>query len=319
MFSKIKKFPIKILGTGSYFPKKVLTNHDIKLKSVYPDRIPDHKWIVDKLGIHKRHITETESSADLGFYSATKALNNSNLNIDDIDLIITNTSSPDRISPSTACLIQEKLKPNKNIPSFDLGAVCSGFLYSLDTSSQLLDKYKNILLISTETYSSFTDYNHRNCVFFGDGSASVVITKGDSGWYSGNIYADGKGKDNFTVHHGKDFIMNGTEVYKTGTKVLPEAINNILNELNMDIDEIDYFIPHQPSFRILEKTAEIIKLDKNKIQKNMDSKANTAGASIPTVLDKLFNEKNVKNNSKILFACVGSGWTWGAGVLNLEK
>ena len=113
--------------------------------------------------------------------------------------------------------------------------------------------------------------------------------------------------------------MNGPEVYKTGTKVLPEAINNILNELNMDISEIDYFIPHQPSFRILEKTAEIIKLDKNKIQKNMDSKANTAGASIPTVLDKLLNEKDVKNDTKILFACVGSGWTWGAGVLNFEK
>ena len=313
------KFPIKILGTGSYFPKKILTNNDIKRKSINSEIIPDNEWIIDKLGIKQRHIVENETSSDLGFNSAIKALIDSNLHINDIDLIITNSSSPDWISPSTSCLIQQKLNPNKNIPSFDLGAVCSGFLYSLDISSQLLNKYNNILLISTETYSTFTDYNNRNSVFFGDGSASVIITKGDSGWYSGNIYADGKGKENFTVHHGKNFIMNGKEVYNTGTKVLPQAINKILDDLNMDINEIDYFIPHQPSHRILEKTAEIIKLDKNKIKKNMDIRANTAGASIPTVLDKLFKEENINNNSKILFACVGSGWTWGAGILNLEK
>lgn len=317
--NKIINFPLKILGTGSYFPKKILTNNNIKLNSINPDNIPNNEWVIKKLGIHKRHIVENELSSDLGYYSAIEALKNANLNINDIDLIITNTSSPDRISPSTSCIIQDLLNPRKNIPSFDLGAVCSGFLYSMDISSQLLNKYKNILIISTETYSKFTDYNNRNSVFFGDGSASIIITKGTSGWYSGNIYADGKGKENFTVHHGKNFKMNGKEVYNTGIKVLPEAILKILKDTNTNIDEIDYLVPHQPSYRILEKTADIIKLDKNKIMMNMDIRANTAGASIPSVLDKLFKEKNVKNNSKILLASVGSGWTWGAGILNLEK
>lgn len=317
--NKIIRFPIKIVGTGSYFPKKILTNKEVQLKSINPNNIPNNKWVVEKLGIHQRHFSDFELSSDLGFKAARVALNNTNLSIDNIDLIITNTSSPDRISPSTSCIIQELLKPSKNIPSFDLGAVCSGFLYSLDISSQLLNKYNNILLISTETYSSFTDYNDKNSVFFGDGAAAVIISKGESGWYAGNIYADGKGKENFTVHHGETFNMNGKEVYNTGTKVLPEAILTILNDLNMDITEIDYFVPHQPSYRILEKTAEIIKLDKNKIIKNMDERANTAGASIPTVFDKLIKTKNIKNNTKILFACVGSGWTWGAGILNFEK
>ena len=281
--------------------------------------IPNNKWVINKLGISKRHIVENELTSDLGYKSALNALNNANLKIDDIDLIITNTSSPDRISPSTACIIQDKLNPKKNIPSFDLAAVCSGFLYSLDVSSMLLNKYTNILLISCETYSKFTDYNNRNSVFFGDGAGSIIISKGDTGWYSGNIYSNGSGKENFTVHHGKNFCMNGKEVYNTGIKVLPEAINKTLNDLNMDINEIDYFIPHQPSIRILEKTADIINLPREKIIKNMDLRANTAGASIPTVLDKLNKQVKLKNNDKILFAAVGSGWTWGASILNFEN
>lgn len=318
IMNKIIKLPFKILGTGSYFPKKIINNDGLRFKSNNPNLIPNNKWVINKLGIYKRHIVENELTSDLGYKSSLKALNDANLKINDIDLIITNTSSPDRISPSTACIIQDKLNPQKYIPSFDLGAVCSGFLFSIDISSQLLDKYENILIISSETYSKFTDYNNRNCVFFGDGAASIIITKGKNGWYSGNIYSDGKGKENFTVHHGKKFQMNGKEVYNTGIKVLPTAINKTLNDLKMNIDEIDYFIPHQPSIKILEKTADIINLPREKIIMNMDLRGNTAGASIPTVLDKLKNEIKFKNNDKILFAAVGSGWTWGAGVLNFE-
>ena len=138
------RIPCKILGIGKYFPKNILTNDDLLNKG---KNVPNNKWIVDKLGIKQRHIVDNEKSSDLGFKSAVNALNNAKLKIDDIDLIITVTSSPDRISPSTACIIQELLNPTKKIPSFDINAVCSGFLYSLEVSSQLLNKYNKILII----------------------------------------------------------------------------------------------------------------------------------------------------------------------------
>tara|TARA_Y100000741_G_scaffold282242_1_gene222022 strand:+ start:2178 stop:3098 length:921 start_codon:yes stop_codon:yes gene_type:complete len=300
-----------IKGIGSFFPETILKNDDIN---------NDGLWVKNNLGIKQRHIVKNELSSDLGYKSAKKALENSSLKIDEIDLIITCTSSPDRISPSTACIIQEKLKPNNPIPSFDLNAVCSGFVYAMEVATPMLEKYNNILLIFTETYSRWTDYNHRNSVFFGDGSASFILQKNASGWYYGDIYADGKGKENFTIKHGDTmFNMVGKEVYKTGTEVLPLAINKILNKLDLRIDQISYFVPHQPSYKILYETAKLIGLPKEKIKMNMDVRANTAGASIPTVLCDLINANILKDNDKILFAAVGSGWTWGAGVLSWKS
>jgi 3-oxoacyl-[acyl-carrier-protein] synthase-3 len=314
--NSIKRFPLKIIGTGSFFPKKVLTNKDLYINK----NIGTDKWIIENLGIKSRHKSSSEeTSSYLGYMSAMNALNNSNMSINDIDIIINNTSSPDRISPSTATIIHNMLSPKKHIPSLDINAVCSGFIYNLDIASQLLNKYKNILLISTETYSRFTDYNDKNCVYFGDGAASVIITKGKSGWYQGNIFSNGKGIENFTIHHGDTFKMNGKEVYKTGIDVLPKSIKKCLNECQISINDIDYFVPHQPSYKILYETADILGIDKKKIIMNMDTRANTAGASIPTNLHKLLKNNNIKNNSKILLAAVGSGWTWGAGILNLEK
>lgn len=300
----------KIAGIGSFFPEKIITNKNLQVD------IAD-EWIQDKLGIKQRHVVTDELSSDLGYHSAKICLSNSNLSIDDIGLIVCVTSSPDRISPSTACIIQEKLNPINPIPSFDLNAVCSGFIYTMELVIPLLKKYKNILIISTETYSHWTDWEDRNSIFFGDGSASVILTESDDGWFYGNIYADGTGKENFTIHHTDNmFTMNGKEVYRVGTQVLPESINKVLDELNMSIDEIDYFVPHQPSCRILFETADKIGLPRNKIIMNMDKRANTAGASIPTVLCDLMSKNHLKDGDKLLLAAVGSGWTWGAGVIS---
>lgn len=302
----------KIKAVGSYFPEKVIFNETIAPRVGSSD-----KWIIDKIGIKQRHcVSPDEHASDLGYRAALDVLHNANLEVDDIDLIITVTSSPDRISPSTACLIQEKLSPTNPIPSFDINAVCTGFLYALEVASPLCEKYNNILVVAAETYSRWTDYTNKNCVFFGDGAGAVILTKSTTGWYYGNIFADGSGKENFTIQHGETFKMNGKEVYKVGTTVLPQAINKVLKFLDMSIDEIDYFVPHQPSFRILLKTAETIGLPIDKIVMNMDKRGNTAGASIPTALDSLITHTQLKDNDKILFAAVGSGWTWGAGVMN---
>ena len=149
----------KIAGIGSFFPEKIITNKNLQVD------IAD-EWIQDKLGIKQRHIVTDELSSDLGYHSAKICLSNSNLSIDDIGLIVCVTSSPDRISPSTACIIQEKLNPINPIPSFDLNAVCSGFIYTMELVIPLLKKYKNILIISTETYSHWTDWEDRNSIFF---------------------------------------------------------------------------------------------------------------------------------------------------------
>ena len=161
---------VQIKGVGSYFPDKVISNSELKTDT-------NDEWIRDRLGIHQRHIADNELSSDLGYKSSLIALRKAGLDINDIDLIVTITSSPDRISPSTACIIQDKLNPTKPIPAFDLNAVCSGFIYALELITPLVNKYENILVISTETYSRWTDWNDRNSVFFGDGSASVIIQK----------------------------------------------------------------------------------------------------------------------------------------------
>ena len=307
------KLNCKIAGIGSYFPDKIITNDELEVSTT-------NEWIQDKLGIQQRHIVDNELSSDIGYKSAVIALEDAGLDINDINLIVTITSSPDRISPSTACIIQGKLNPIKPIPSFDLNAVCSGFVYTMELVTPLLNKYENILIISTETYSRWTDWSDRNCIFFGDGSASIILQSSKSGWYYGDIFADGKGKENFTIRHSDTmFNMNGKEVYNVGTKVLPQSIKSVLRKLDIDIDEISYFVPHQPSYRILFKTADKICLSRNKIMMNMDKRANTAGASIPTVLSDLVSQSVLKSGDKILFAAVGSGWTWGAGVMSWES
>ena len=153
------KLNCKIAGIGSYFPDKIITNDELEVSTT-------NEWIQDKLGIQQRHIVDNELSSDIGYKSAVIALEDAGLDINDINLIVTITSSPDRISPSTACIIQGKLNPIKPIPSFDLNAVCSGFVYTMELVTPLLNKYENILIISTETYSRWTDWSDRNCIFF---------------------------------------------------------------------------------------------------------------------------------------------------------
>lgn len=307
------KLGCRIKSVGSYFPEEVVPNK--ALISAGVDTTDE--WVQDKLGIKQRHIAKGpfETVSYMGHMAAVRALDNASMVVDDVDLIICVTSSPERISPSTACLIQEKLKPVRLIPSFDINAVCTGFLYAMEVATSLLHKYENILIVCAESYSKWTDWTDRNCVFFGDAAAAVIVTGSDVGWYHGHVFADGTGKDNFTIHHGHTFSMNGPQVYKVGTQVLPQSITGVLKSLDMSIEEVDYFVPHQPSHLILKKTADIIGLPHEKIMMNMDMRGNTAGASIPTVLGSLYEKKVLKNNDIILFAAVGSGWTWGAGVL----
>ena len=319
----------KIIGTGSYVPEKIYTNE-------YLGTLVDtnNAWIESNLGIKERRIAATnEATSDLAYRAGLNAIIDAGLTKDDIDLIIVATTTPDRLAPSTAAITQDKLK-TYNAVAFDIGAVCSGFLYGMSIASAFIASgvYDNVLVIGADTFSRITDWSRRDCVFFGDGAGAAVLSSANTneGFIAFRLYTDGRGKYNFTIPAGGSeipcnestiknklhyFQMNGHAVYDTATKVLPESILQVLNDTGLTIDDIDLMIPHQPSISILRETARIIKLPFEKVMTNMDKYANTSGATIPLILDETKKAGKIKNGSNILFAAVGSGWTYGAAII----
>ena len=320
---------VKIIGTGSYVPETIYTNE-------YLETIIETKssWIFENLGIKERRIASKEqATSDLAAEAAIKAIENAGLTKDDIDLIIVATATPDRLAPSTAAIVQDKIQAY-NAVAFDIAAVCSGFLYAMSVASQFIAAgvYDNVLVIGADTFSRITDWKRRDAVFFGDGAGAAVFTHGNvnEGFLAFRLYTDGRGKWNYTIPAGGSempttnetlknglhyFQMNGRAVYETGTKVLPIAINQVLEDTGLKIEDIDFLIPHQPSIKILEKTAEIIGLPWEKVMTNMDKYANTSGGTIPILLDEVNKSGKLKKGSIVLFAAVGSGWTYGASIL----
>lgn len=306
------KYSIQIKGLGVETPSKIVTNKDIE--RITPGSKAE--WIKDKLGIEQRHVCTTENVVTLGSNAAQQALQMANIFEDEIDLIVVNTSSSDKISPSVACMIQNQLEAK--CPAFDINAVCSGFIYSLDIIAPLLDKYKNILLISTETYSKITDWKDRNSCFFGDGAAAVIVSKGNFPNFVSSIGADGRGWEHFNCNRNSTFEMNGKEVYKFGTNVLPTQIKKLLDDNNLSPDLIDWVVPHQPSHNVLKETAKKLGIPENKVYFNMKRYGNTAGASVPMALYDGIKTNKIKNGDNLILAAIGSGWTYGVGYLKLD-
>lgn len=320
---------VRIIGTGSYAPETVYTNEYIE--TIAPTNA---QWVRDNLGIKERRIAKPDQpTSDLAAKAGMKAIENAGLTPDDIDLIIVATSTQDRLAPSTAAIVQDKIQAYNSV-AFDLAAVCSGFLFSMSTAAQYIATgiYNNALVIGADTFSKIIDWTRRDCVFFGDGAGAAVLTHTDSdkGFLAFRLYTDGRGKFNFTIpgggseypmsHENVDaghryFQMVGKAVYETGVQVLPKAINQVLADTGISIDEVDYLIPHQPSIRILKDTAEIIGLPFEKVMTNMDKYANTSGGTIPILLDEVNRAGMLKPGSLVLFAAVGSGWTYGASLI----
>lgn len=309
-----KKYKVKIQGIGSYVPERVLTNKD--LHDLYGT---NETWPEHYLGIKERRWVVDELASDLGYKAALDAIQNAKIDSGDIDLMIVATSSPDKISPSTACIIADKL--HIDCPCFDINSVCTGFLYGLNIAAPLIEAkaYKNILLVATETYSRITDIGSRDSVYFGDGAGAVVLTSSETGWISTEVYSDGTGKDGFMTSIGSTFVMDGKAVFEAGTSKLPLAINKILNDSQVDINEIDYMVPHQPGIKMLKTISETVGLPFEKVITVMDKYANIAAASIPIALHDAIKLNKIKQGQTILLASVGSGWTWGAGIIKFEN
>jgi 3-oxoacyl-[acyl-carrier-protein] synthase-3 len=306
---------IGIIGIGSYAPEGILTNEDIDLLG----NGTSSDWTKEKLGIEERRVVSDELPSDLAYHAAINAIEDAKISKEDIDLIIVATSSPDRISPSTAIIMSKRLGIQK--PAFDVNAVCTGFIYGLQMASSLIStkQHKNILLIGADAYSKITDWKRRDCVFFGDGAGAVILSEVDNGWISTDLYGDANGKEAFTCHHSGKFQMDGKAVYDFGTNVLPSTIKNSLEKLNITKDEVSWIVPHQPGHKVLLKTAEILDFPTDKIVFNMTKFANTAGASIPMALDSLHKNNKIKSGDIIVMPAIGSGWTYGVSVLKYIK
>ncbi len=315
-----------IKGTGSYAPKNVVKN------DFFESVGSSDKWIYENLGIKERRISTGETTSDLAYQAGLIAIQDAGLKVEDIDLIIIATATPDRLAPSCACFVQEKLKAS-NAVAFDISAVCSGALFATATAVQYIKSgmYKNVLVIGADTFSTITDWNRRDAVFFGDGAGALVLshTTQDKGFQDFILKTDGTGKEHFTIPAGGSekpasndtlssgehyFKMNGSQVYKTAIDVVPKCIDEILSKNNCSIDQIKYLLPHQPSIRILQEVARRVGLPFEKVKTNMDRYANTSGGTIPIILDETLKENTFETGDLLLFAAVGAGWTWGTAL-----
>ena len=310
----------KIVGTGSYLPKKILTNHD--LESVVDT---SDSWIRSRTGIEQRHIAaENETASDLAMNACLKAIESADISADKIDLIIVATTTPDMTFPSTACILQSKLGI-KDCPAFDVQAVCSGFVYALATADMFIraGRCNTALVVGTEIYSRLLDWNDRStCVLFGDGAGAVLITKSDQpGILSSHLHANGSHCNALSlpgnISHGKiqgnPFItMEGNTVFKFAVKVMEEIVYEALSENNLQISDINWLIPHQANIRIIQSTAKKLGLPMDKVVTTIAKHGNTSAASIPLALDIAVRDKRIKPNQYVLLEGVGGGFTWGA-------
>jgi 3-oxoacyl-[acyl-carrier-protein] synthase III len=304
-----------ILGSGKYLPKKILTNEEISKTVNTTDN-----WTKENLGIKERRIKDDEElSSHLGYNAVKNALVNSDVDANEVDILLVATATPDRKAPSTACIIKNMLGLKKPIPAFDINAVCSGFLYAQTLASQMLQSSNAqiAVIVGVDIFSSITNWESRDCVFFGDGAGALVVkkTKSDNGLFSSYIGSESTDINGFTVFpNEKYFSMDGKLVFSKATNLLPEAVNKIMDKNGLNIKDVNYIIPHQPSIRALDALAEHLGIKPSIIKKNMYSYANTASATVPILFAEFEQEYNPKLNEFILFLAVGSGWTFGAAL-----
>ena len=316
----------RIKGFGHYLPKRILTNHDMS-------KIVDtnDEWILTRTGISQRHIAEkNELTSDLAIKACKNALENSKLQSSDIDFVIVATTTPDQTFPSTACKIQSCLALG-NKPAFDIQAVCSGFIYSLELADSLIKskKAKNILVVGAETLSKIVDWkDRRTCVLFGDGAGAVVISADHSssecGILSTNLFSDGSWHDSLYADGGPSLDqkvgkirMNGKDIFKQAVTKLSESTLLSLKKSKKTVNQIDWYIPHQANLRIINGSAKKLGITENKVIKTVNLHANTSAASIPLALSSCVLNGKIKKNNLIALCAIGGGLTWGSCILKI--
>jgi 3-oxoacyl-[acyl-carrier-protein] synthase-3 len=317
----------KIIGTGSYLPAQRVTNDDLAARLGAKGIETSDEWITTRSGITARHYAAPdENASDLAVYAARNALEAAGLEAEQIDLIIVATSTPDFFGsfPSTACIVQNKLGMRNNSAAFDMGAVCSGFVYALSTADAFIKAghAKNVLVIGTEVFSRILDFDDRTtCVLFGDGAGAVVLSASEEpGVLSIKLHADGSYGDilcgpanpgNASANQ-KFLYMDGPAVFKLAVTVLEKVANEALAHAQMPASDIDWLIPHQANLRIMAGTAKKLGLATEKMVVTVHEHGNTSAASIPLALDIAVRDGRIKPGHNVMMEGVGGGFTWGA-------
>ncbi len=303
-------------------PENIRTNADLEKMVDTTDQ-----WIVERTGIKSRHIaTENDSATSLGVESALKAIEAAAIDVESIEMIIVATATPDKVFPSTACLIQDKLGL-RNIPAFDVTAACGGFLYAMSIADQFIKTghKKNVLVIGVELLSRISDWSDRGtCILFADGAGAVVLGASEEpGILSTHIHADGYYKDllycdNEITDKSADVSvirMSGNEVFKVAVKTLSRIVDETLEYNNIDKSEIDWLIPHQANIRIIQATAKKLKMSMDHVVVTVDKHGNTSSASVPLALDEAVRDGRIQRGQTILLEAFGGGFTWGSALI----
>lgn len=331
----------KILSTGSYFPEKIVTNFDLEKTIDTND-----EWIFERTGIKERRIADQEiglTNSELAFRATKIALERAKLTADDLDCIVFCTVSADRIVPTAACLLQEKLNTKKDIPAFDLSAACSGFVYGLSVADAFIrmGQYKNILVVGAEVLSTMVDWQDRNtCILFGDGAGVAIVSRSEdlvhsslskqSRVYSTHLHADGKLKELFYIQAGgsaeridanvleqrTQFMkMKGKEIFKEAVRTLADCAVEVLEHNQVALSEVDWFIPHQANMRIIEAVAKRLNFPMDKVITNVRNFGNTSAATVPTAFDQAITDGKIKRGDLILISVFGAGLTFGSALI----
>ncbi len=316
-----------ITGWGMAVPERVLTNDDLA-KMVDTS----NEWIVERTGIRERHIADDDqSTATLAADAALKALRVANLRPPDLDLIICSTSTPEYIFPATACLVQDRIGASR-AGAFDLLAACSGFIYALNMAAQAIRSgtIQNALVIGAETLSRFVDWTDRNtCILFGDGAGAFVLQACDEpgGVLSAVMHSDGSGGDLLILPAGGSrhplseavlqeglhrARMDGRAVFRFATRVMADATREVLASAGLSLEDVQWVIPHQANYRIIEAAARGLKMPMERFVVNVDRYGNTSTASIPIATCEAVEEGRLKRGDTVVFVGFGAGLTWGA-------
>jgi 3-oxoacyl-[acyl-carrier-protein] synthase-3 len=317
----------RVIGTGSYLPARILTNDDLAARLDTSD-----SWIVERTGIRERRIAaDGELTSDLAVAAARPALESAGLAAADIDLIVLATATPDRTFPATATAVQAKLGMTRGA-AFDVGAVCSGFIYALSVADSMLrsGQAKTALVIGAETFSRILDWEDRStAVLFGDGAGAIVLraeecagTPADPGVLACRLHSDGRHAELLYVDGGPSSTgtvgklrMRGREVFRHAVVNLAAVMGEVLAEAGLTAADVTWLIPHQANLRILEATARKLDLPVERVVVTVDAHANTSAASVPLALDTAVRDGRVRPGDLLLLEAMGGGFTWGAAAI----
>ncbi len=324
----------RIIGTGSYLPERVLTNQDLERMVETSD-----EWIVSRTGMKERRIArDDEFTSDMGYQAALKALESAAVVPEDLDLILFATITPDFAFPSTACLIQARLKA-VHAAALDIQAACTGYVYALALAKAFVEAgiYKNVLVIASEKLSAIVNYKDRNtCVLFGDGASACVVSSQGAGLLVRDVClgADGELAELLIMPAGGSrqpasaetvcaqlhyLHMEGKEVFKHAVRRMEMASKMCLDRLGLKEEEISWLIPHQANIRIIEAMAKRFQVPFERVFLTIHKYGNTSASSVGIALDELMREKELKKGENLLLMAFGAGLTWGASVLSWEK